>query len=184
MTINLKQQTLFICFLLFLVILSFKVFAQTNDSTQLNLTTQKFFNCFTFDLPNNLIRTTDPEGESWTKVINYANAKDSVDLTIRQQYGSSNLNEMKKLNENKATSSYNIKMLKNEIENINGKDVLVFLMVGNWNGAKTQSKWLNCFVSSNNLTYQFLFKFPNNCKSYTDELLNEMTKSIKVCKSL
>jgi hypothetical protein len=181
MTIKFKER-LFTLSVLLLTLLSADVFAQTSDTTQVKLVTQTYFNCFTFDLPNNLTRTSDPEGESWTKIVNYSNDKDSISVTIQQQSGSANLIDIQKSDETTATSSYSGTVQKSEIENINGKELLLFLMTGFWNGANTPSKWLKCVVTSHGLTYQLLIRFPKDYKNYSDKILNQVINSIIVCK--
>jgi len=164
------KRHLFSKSLYFFTFLSFRTFAQRSDTTQLKLVTQTYFNCFTFALPNNLTRTSDPADESWTKIIVYANDKDSIDVMIRQKVESAKLVDIKKLGETMATSFYNGVIQKSEIQSINGKDVLVLLMTGHWNGAKTQSTWLKCFIASHGLTYQFLIRFPKDYKKYSLEI--------------
>ena len=75
-----------------------------------------------------MTRTSDPSDESWTKIIVYANDKDSIDVMIRQKVESAKLVDIKKLGETMATSFYNGVIQKSEIQSISGKDVLVLLM--------------------------------------------------------
>lgn len=178
MTIQVNRR--FFSFFLFTVF-SFKGFTQS-DTNQVKLLTQTYFNCFCLDLPNNLTRTSEAKTESWTNIVVYANENDSVDVMIRKKKENPDLKDIKQLGENMATSFYNGTVQRSEFVTINGQNVLVFLMTGYWNGTKTLSTWLKCFVISNGSMYQFLIRFPKDYKKYDSEMLNKMINSIRVCK--
>ncbi|MDO6432639.1 hypothetical protein Q4E93_18685 [Flavitalea sp. BT771] len=158
------------------------VSAQTSDKKVVTLSRQTFFNCFTFDLPDNLTRTSEPKAEKAYEIIVYDNEKDSVDVMIRRKKEGASLDEAKQLGESMAASFYNGTIQKNEIRKINGQDVLVFLMTGHWNGAAELSTWLKCLVISKGFMYQFLIRFPKNYAKYPEDTLNKIINSISVCK--
>jgi hypothetical protein len=164
-----------------LVTSSLSAISQTSDTNQVKLLTNKYFRCFTFDLPDNLTRTSEAKTESWSHIVVYNNVKDSVHVMIRMKKVPGSLNDIKELHES-STSFYSGKIQRSEVKNINGQDVLVFLMTGYWNGAKAQSTWLKCFVISKNSLFQFLIRFPKNYEKYPADLLEGVINSIKVCK--
>lgn len=167
---------------LILLFAAMNVSGQTSNKKAVTLSRQTFFNCFTFDLPDNLTRTSEPKAEQTYDIIVYDNEKDSVDVTIRRKKEGASLDEAKKLAGSMAGSVYNGTIQKNEIRKINGQDVLVFLMTGHWNGAAELSTWLKCFVISKGFMYQFQIKFPKNYAKYPEDILNKMISSISVCK--
>lgn len=169
-------------FSLLLLFETSNVSAQTSDKNAVTLFRQTFFNCFTFDLPDNLTRTSEPMAEKAYDIIVYDNEKDSVDVSIRRKKEGASLDDAKKLAESMAASFYNGTIQKSEIRKINGQDVLVFLMTGHWNGAAELSTWLKCLVISKGFMYQFLIRFPKNYAKYPEDMLNKMINSISVCK--
>jgi hypothetical protein len=180
MTLQFKKKFVF-PFVFIFTLFSFDVFAQS-DSSHVKLLTQTYFNCFSFDLPNNLTRTSEADIESSTNIIVYANEKDSIDVMIRMKKANADLRDIKELGETMASSAYNGTVQRSEFVKVDGQSVLVFLMTGYWNGAKTPSTWLKCFVVSNGSMYQFLIRFPNGYKKYNQEILNNIIHSVKVCK--
>lgn len=164
----------------FLIAFSFKIYAQTANQTKLS--PQTYFDCFSFDVPNNLTRASNPDLEKLTGMIIYRQVADSIDLTIKMKEAYTDLTFVKSIHESMATSFYKGTIQKSEFVTINEQNVLVFLMTGYWNGANTLSTWMKCFVVSKDITYQFLIRFPKEYKDYDNELLNKMVSSIKLCK--
>lgn len=151
-----------------------------DSSAVIGLTTKTFFDCLTLDLPNNLTHTSQLGDEKMFDIVGYKNLKDGVSVSIRK-VKEKDLNDIKALHETMGTSFYKGKVKTSEFRTINGKEVLVFQMRGYWNGEKEETEWIKCFSISKNSMYQFLIQYPVNYKKYSDDLLNRVVSSIKVC---
>lgn len=177
MTITFRKTSLIVC----LSILTCTALAQA-ASKSVKLITNTYFKCFTFDLPDNLKRTSEAKIEESTNIVVYANDKDNVDVMIRLKKEMADLKDIKELHENMATSFYNGTILRSEFVNVAGQNVFVFLMTGHWNGDKKLTTWLKCFVASKDITYQFLIHYPKDYKKYDSGVLNKIIGSIRLCK--
>ena len=101
-----------------LIILTF--FCLTSNAqianSKFNLTSETYFQCFSFLLPNNLTRKSHTDNENKFNIIVYENEKDSIDVMIRKKEANTDLKSLKELGESMATSFYNGKVDKSEIK--------------------------------------------------------------------
>jgi|GEM_PF-2773964 len=156
--------------------------AQSTDKKPVTLVRHTFFDCFTLDIPDNLVKIYETPVKQTKSTVEYENEKDSVDLNIRRRPSNDeDLDHLKSLNETFATDLYKGTVQKDEIRKINGRDVLTVLVTGHWNDDPQLSTWLRVFVISRTLMYQILIRFPNNYPKYPEDLLNKMINSVSVC---
>src|SRR6185295_15157456 len=76
-----------------LIILTF--FCLTSNAqianSKFNLTSETYFQCFSFLLPNNLTRKSHTDNENKFNIIVYENEKDSIDVMIRKKEANTDL---------------------------------------------------------------------------------------------
>jgi hypothetical protein len=156
-----------------------KSYSGLNSSEK--LIQETFFKKMTLLIPENYNRTGNQTAGNIFDMINIESQDNTVWIHIRTMTNT-DLESVKEVHESMASEFYNGNILKSELSDKNSHKVYLFEMTGYWNGSKIKESWMKYFVVANEITYQFLIKYPERDRVSTVEFRNKIIESIKIKK--